>query len=61
MPGLDAESRKMILDTLGDFAQENLPLDYLLKLDHDNAFPTEIMQQLHDPDERLAQLGRTRA
>ena len=49
MTGLDAQTRKMILDTLEEFKKRNLPFKYLLELDHNMEFPTEIIRQMNDP------------
>jgi len=49
MAGLDPETRNMILDTLKKYAERKLTPDYLLKLDHDDQFPHEVLQELYDP------------
>jgi alkylation response protein AidB-like acyl-CoA dehydrogenase len=49
MAGLDAQTRKMILDTLEEFKKRNLPFKYLLELDQNMEFPTEIIRQMNDP------------
>jgi alkylation response protein AidB-like acyl-CoA dehydrogenase len=49
MPGLDRETREMVLDTLGQYAQRRLTPDYLLELDHKDEFPHEVLQELYDP------------
>jgi len=51
MPGLDAETRKMILETWDEFAKQNLPLEYILELDRKNEFPAKIIEQLFDPND----------
>lgn len=47
--GLDRETRDMILDTLREYAADKLTLDYLLKLDHEDRFPEEVLRELYDP------------
>ncbi len=47
--GLDRETRDMILDTLREYASDKLTLDYLLKLDHEDRFPEEVLRELYDP------------
>ncbi|MCB8982808.1 MAG: acyl-CoA dehydrogenase family protein [Ardenticatenaceae bacterium] len=49
MAGLDQETRNMILDTLRKYAERKLTTDYLLKLDHEDEFPHEVLQELYDP------------
>ncbi|MEJ2752660.1 MAG: acyl-CoA dehydrogenase family protein, partial [Chloroflexota bacterium] len=49
MAGLDNENRDMILDTLRRYAEDKLSNDYLLKLDHDDEFPQEVLTELYDP------------
>jgi hypothetical protein len=55
MAGLDQETRDMILDTLKKYAERKLTPEYLLKLDHEDRFPHEVLQELYDP----SQLGCT--
>ncbi len=50
MPGLDRETRQMILETWDEFVKKNLPLEYLLELDYKNEFPTEIIRQMNDAE-----------
>jgi alkylation response protein AidB-like acyl-CoA dehydrogenase len=50
MAGLDAETRDMVLDTLRQYANDRLTLDYLLELDHKDEFPHEVLKELYDPD-----------
>lgn len=50
MAGLDRETREMILDTLRQYAADRLTDDFLLKLDHDDRFPHEVLQELYDPN-----------
>ena len=49
MPGLDNETREMILDTLKRYAERKLTLDFLIELDHKDEFPHEVLQELYDP------------
>lgn len=49
MAGLDEQTRKMILQTLDEFAKRNLPYKYIIELDEKNEFPTEIIKQMNDP------------
>ncbi|MBP6802787.1 MAG: acyl-CoA dehydrogenase family protein [Chloroflexi bacterium] len=49
MAGLDQETRDMILDTLKKYAERKLTPDYLLKLDHEDRFPHDVLQELYDP------------
>ncbi|MEW5987407.1 MAG: acyl-CoA dehydrogenase family protein [Chloroflexota bacterium] len=53
MAGLDRETREMILDTLRKYAEHKLTPAYLLALDHEDKFPTDVLHELYDP----AQLG----
>ena len=47
--GLDGETRNMILDTLKKYAEKKLTPDYLLKLDHNDEFPHDVLKELYDP------------
>jgi len=49
MTGLDPQTRKMILQTLEEFKKRNLPFKYILELDEDMKFPTDIIKQMNDP------------
>ena len=49
--GLDSETREMILDTLRKYAERKLTTDYLLKLDHEDRFPEEVLKELNDPSQ----------
>ncbi|MEZ4644110.1 MAG: acyl-CoA dehydrogenase family protein, partial [Chloroflexota bacterium] len=49
MPGLDDETREMILDTLKKYAERKLTPDYLIELDHNDEFPRQVLQELYDP------------
>lgn len=48
--GLDQESREMILDTLKRYAEKKLTPEFLLKLDHNDEFPHQVLQELYDPN-----------
>jgi alkylation response protein AidB-like acyl-CoA dehydrogenase len=48
MPGLDKDTRDMVLSTLHKYAEKKLTLDFLLKLDHEDRFPTEVLQELYE-------------
>jgi alkylation response protein AidB-like acyl-CoA dehydrogenase len=47
--GLDRETRDMILSTLRKYADKKLTTAYLLKLDHEDIFPKDVLAQLYDP------------
>jgi acyl-CoA dehydrogenase len=47
--GLDAETRKMVLDTLREFGKKKLPHSVLIELDKENKFPEELTKELCDP------------
>ncbi|MBE2222695.1 MAG: acyl-CoA dehydrogenase family protein [Anaerolineae bacterium] len=49
MAGLDQETRDMVLDTLKRYAEDKLTPEFLLELDHEDRFPTEVLQELYDP------------
>ncbi|TAH51274.1 MAG: acyl-CoA dehydrogenase [Chloroflexota bacterium] len=49
MPGLDKETREMILDTLKKYAHDKLTPEYLIELDHNDEFPAEVLHELYDP------------
>ncbi|MCA9980348.1 MAG: acyl-CoA dehydrogenase family protein [Anaerolineales bacterium] len=51
MAGLDAETRDMVLDTLRQYADDRLTLDYLLELDHNDQFPHDVLKELYDPEQ----------
>ncbi len=50
MVGLDAETRKMVLDTIREYGKRRLKHADLIKLDDHNTYPTEIMKDLYDPE-----------
>ncbi|MFN8443173.1 MAG: acyl-CoA dehydrogenase family protein [Caldilineaceae bacterium] len=49
MASLDNETREMVLSTLAKYAAKKLPPEYLLKLDHEDEFPSKVLQELYDP------------
>ena len=51
MAGLDAETREMVLDSLGRYAQRELTAEVLLGLDERDEFPHEVLQDLYDPQQ----------
>ncbi len=51
MPGLDHETREMILDTLKKYAERKLTPEYLIELDHKDEFPRQVLQELYDPSQ----------
>ena len=44
----DAETRKMILDTLTEFGKRRLPFQLVRELDRDNKFPADILKDMYD-------------
>jgi alkylation response protein AidB-like acyl-CoA dehydrogenase len=53
MPGLDKETRELILATLRKYAERRLTQEFLLELDERDEFPRDVLRELYDP----AQLG----
>jgi len=51
MAGLDADTLNMVLSTLGKYADRKLTPEFLLKLDHDDEFPREVLTELYDPSQ----------
>ena len=49
MPGLDKETREMVLDTLRKYAHDKLPPEYLIELDAKDEFPVHVLEELYDP------------
>ncbi len=49
MPGLDGQSREMILSALHRYAERKLPIGILLELDCRDEFPSQILHELYDP------------
>jgi alkylation response protein AidB-like acyl-CoA dehydrogenase len=50
MVGLDADTRKMVLDTIRDYGNKNLTHERVIHLDTENKFPTDLMKDLYDPE-----------
>lgn len=46
--GLDAETRRLVFETLREYAKRHLTQAALAKLDEDNEFPAAIMRDLYD-------------
>jgi alkylation response protein AidB-like acyl-CoA dehydrogenase len=51
MVGLDAETRKMVLDTIKEYGDKKLKHSHLIELDKENKFPTDLMKELYDPNQ----------
>ncbi len=51
MAGLDADTLNMVLSTLQKYADRRLTPDFLLKLDHDDEFPRDVLNELYDPNQ----------
>ena len=51
MPGLDRDTRELILATLRKYAERKLTPTFLLELDHTDRFPAEVLQDLYDPNQ----------
>ena len=51
MEGLDAETRKMVVETIREYGQRKLPHSKLIELDSENKFPADIMKELYDPNQ----------
>ena len=51
MVGLDAETRKMVLDTIREYCEKKLKHSQLIELDKENKFPTDLMKELYDPNQ----------
>lgn len=49
MVGLDADTLNMVLSTLQRYADRKLTPEYLLRLDHDDQFPRDVLTELYDP------------
>lgn len=47
MPGLDAQTLHQVLTTLQKYAEKKLTPDFLLKLDHEDRFPKEVLDDLY--------------
>lgn len=46
VPGLDRESLELTLNAIRDFAEQHLPTDLILQLDHSHEFPEEIVRAM---------------
>jgi acyl-CoA dehydrogenase len=51
MVGLDAETRKMVLDTIRAYGKKNLSHSKLIEFDKHNEYPKDLMKDLYDPDQ----------
>src|SRR5512139_662023 len=51
MARLDDETLGMLLSTLRDYAERELPPAVLLKLDHEDVFPEKVLKDLYDPQQ----------
>jgi alkylation response protein AidB-like acyl-CoA dehydrogenase len=49
MPRLDSETLAMLLATLREYAQKELPPERLLDYDARDAFPEQVLKELYDP------------
>jgi alkylation response protein AidB-like acyl-CoA dehydrogenase len=50
MPVTDKISRKLMTDSLRQYAKRKLPYDLLRELDAKNEFPLEILKEMYDPN-----------
>lgn len=48
MAGLDPSERKQVLSTLAKYAEKTLTPEFLLKLDHNDEFPTKVLNDLYN-------------
>ncbi len=51
MAGLDADTLDMVLGTLREYAERVLTDEYLRELDHNDEFPTKVLEDLYDPQQ----------
>ena len=51
MARLDAETLGLLLSTVKDYADRELPPAFLLKLDHEDVFPQKVLRDLYDPQQ----------
>jgi alkylation response protein AidB-like acyl-CoA dehydrogenase len=51
MKGLDAETRKMVVETIRSYGEKNLPHSKLIEFDKENEFPVQTMKDLYDPNQ----------
>ncbi|MBI2363322.1 MAG: acyl-CoA dehydrogenase family protein, partial [Elusimicrobia bacterium] len=50
MTGLDADTRKMVLDTIREYGNKNLKHERLNHLDQANQDPADVIKDLYDPE-----------
>ncbi|MDE2292935.1 MAG: hypothetical protein KGL53_12710, partial [Elusimicrobia bacterium] len=50
MVGLDADTRKMALETIKEYGEKNLKHDRLIHLDTANEAPEDVIKDLYDPE-----------
>ena len=50
MSGFDQEIRDLIIESLREYAKQNLTEEYLLEVDHEGEFPKEGLQKMYDHD-----------
>ena len=51
MVGLDAETRKMVLETIKEYCDKKLKHSTVIELDKENKFPADLMKELYDPNQ----------
>ena len=51
MPRLDTDTLEMLLTTVRDYAERELTPEFLLELDHEDAFPAKVLKDLYDPSQ----------
>ncbi len=51
MATIDTEALDLILSTLDEYAERELPLATLLSIDRDDVFPTKVLHDLYDPEQ----------
>ena len=50
MPVIDKISRKLMIDSLRQYAKRNISHDFVRDLDHKNEFPENILREMYDPE-----------
>jgi alkylation response protein AidB-like acyl-CoA dehydrogenase len=50
MPVTDKISRKLMLDSLRQYAKRKIPYDLIRELDQKNEFPIDILKEMYDPE-----------
>jgi alkylation response protein AidB-like acyl-CoA dehydrogenase len=50
MPGLDADVLEMMLQAIQEFAERHLPIELLLRLDHDDDCPVDLVRRMCGDD-----------